>query len=144
MLWVRSTRTRTESRSTAGVSIGAAAAISTQENPAAAAAPASAAEDFRKSRRSMMSAIWSSGGGERDWDYSVHPAAITEKIITVARSTSGFDGAGSRPGPGTRQPSRPDPGQPLPAIHIGAAGECLYNSTLCPVPSDADLPAGPH
>jgi hypothetical protein len=43
--------TRTASRSTTGGEIGAALAISKQENPPAADAAVNAAEDFKKSRR---------------------------------------------------------------------------------------------
>src|SRR5271154_302971 len=52
MLCVRSTRTRTESLSTTGASIGADPANSTHVKPPAAA-PANTAEALRKSRRFM-------------------------------------------------------------------------------------------
>src|SRR5258705_9224615 len=54
---LESTRTRIESLSTAGTSIGAALAISMHENAFAAAAPASAAVALRKSRRGRLSVI---------------------------------------------------------------------------------------
>jgi hypothetical protein len=56
-----STKTRTDSLSIVGTSIGAALAISMQEKPPAADAAAKAAEVVRNSRRFM---VFSSGGTE--------------------------------------------------------------------------------
>jgi len=53
-LWVESTRTRIESLSTTGTSIGTADANSTHMKLSAAASPASAAEPVRKSRRPSL------------------------------------------------------------------------------------------
>src|SRR5437764_10036001 len=80
--------TRTESRSTTGGEIGAALAISMQENPPAAEAVAMAADAFRNSRRLRFII---STPGQQDcalFGHSMSRQAITRLLVLPKRLPS--------------------------------------------------------